>query len=99
MLKKILLASIHGYRRWISPLLLPTCRYQPTCSAYAVEAIERFGPGKGSWLAVKRICRCHPFHPGGFDPVPLERQKAEGESFKAEGRGQKGGEQAEEDQK
>jgi putative membrane protein insertion efficiency factor len=96
MLKKILLASIHGYRRWISPLLLPTCRYQPTCSAYAVEAIERFGPGKGSWLAVKRICRCHPFHPGGFDPVPLgERQKAEGESFKAEGRGQK----AEEDQK
>lgn len=77
MLKKILLASIHAYRRWISPLLLPTCRYQPTCSAYAVEAIERFGPGQGSWLAVKRLCRCHPFHPGGFDPVPLKEPEQE----------------------
>jgi putative membrane protein insertion efficiency factor len=61
---------IRFYRRFISPLKPPTCRFYPSCSAYALEAIEVYGPGKGGWMAVKRICKCHPFHPGGFDPVP-----------------------------
>lgn len=54
----------------ISPYLPNACRFQPTCSQYAIEAIERFGPARGSSMAVKRILRCHPFHPGGYDPVP-----------------------------
>ena len=70
MLKKILIILINGYRRLISPLFPPSCRFQPTCSQYAIEAIEKFGALKGSWLAIKRILRCHPFHPGGYDPVP-----------------------------
>jgi hypothetical protein len=64
------LLLITGYRRWISPLLGANCRYQPTCSAYAEQAIERFGARRGVWLAVRRIGRCHPFHEGGYDPVP-----------------------------
>ncbi len=70
MLKKLVLLLISGYRRFVSPLFLPTCRYQPTCSAYALEAVERFGVFKGGWLALGRILRCHPWHPGGYDPVP-----------------------------
>jgi uncharacterized protein len=70
MSKKVLLILIGGYRRYLSPLLPPSCRFQPTCSQYASEAIERFGAGTGTWLAIKRILRCHPFHPGGYDPVP-----------------------------
>ncbi|WP_298611636.1 membrane protein insertion efficiency factor YidD [uncultured Thermosynechococcus sp.] len=69
-LSKALIFLIRTYQRWISPLFLPTCRYTPTCSAYAVEAIERFGVGKGTYLAIRRILRCHPFAPGGYDPVP-----------------------------
>lgn len=69
-MKTLLIWSIEAYRRLISPLFPPTCRFQPTCSQYALEAIERFGTFKGSWLAIKRILRCHPFHPGGYDPVP-----------------------------
>lgn len=69
-MKKCLLAAIRFYRRHISPHKQPCCRYIPTCSAYALEAIEKYGALKGGWLAVKRICRCHPFHPGGYDPVP-----------------------------
>ncbi|TVQ07663.1 MAG: membrane protein insertion efficiency factor YidD [Leptolyngbya sp. DLM2.Bin27] len=69
-MKRLLLWLIHGYRRLISPLLPPTCRFNPTCSQYALTAIERFGPVKGSWLAARRVTRCHPFHPGGYDPVP-----------------------------
>lgn len=69
-MKQVLLALIRFYRVAISPLFPPVCRYTPTCSQYALQAIERFGPLKGSWLATQRICRCHPFHPGGYDPVP-----------------------------
>ncbi|MHA6483768.1 membrane protein insertion efficiency factor YidD [Paenibacillus sp. strain BS8-2] len=63
-------APIVFYRKAISPLKPPTCRFYPTCSAYALEAIEKHGAARGSWLAARRIARCHPFHPGGFDPVP-----------------------------
>jgi hypothetical protein len=72
---KILIAIFRGYQRFISPLLGPRCRFYPSCSSYAIEAVERFGPIKGSALAVHRICRCHPLNPGGFDPVP-EKQKS-----------------------
>jgi len=65
-----LLLVIKLYRLLISPLFPPSCRFHPTCSAYAYEAIVKHGPFKGSWLAVRRILRCHPLNPGGFDPVP-----------------------------
>ncbi len=68
--KRILLAAIRFYRRNISPMFPPCCRFQPTCSAYALEAIEKYGALKGGLLAIKRILKCHPFHPGGYDPVP-----------------------------
>jgi hypothetical protein len=64
---------IKFYRRWLSPLKPPACRFYPTCSQYALEAIETHGAARGLWLSVKRICKCHPFHPGGFDPVPPPR--------------------------
>lgn len=69
-MKQLLIGMIQVYRRLISPLFPPSCRFHPTCSAYAIEAISTWGTAKGSWLAVKRICRCNPFHPGGYDPVP-----------------------------
>jgi putative membrane protein insertion efficiency factor len=68
--RRTVVALIELYRTGISPLRLPTCRYQPTCSAYAAEAIERYGVGRGGWLALRRLLRCHPFHAGGHDPVP-----------------------------
>ena len=70
MFKRFCLAAIRGYQRYISPLLPDACIYIPTCSQYAVEAIEKYGVVKGCWLGVWRILRCHPFHAGGYDPVP-----------------------------
>lgn len=67
---RVLAVPIVAYRRWISPALPDRCRFYPTCSAYALEAIARHGALRGSWLAIRRIGRCHPFHPGGYDPVP-----------------------------
>lgn len=69
MIKTILTGSIKLYRRWISPLKKPSCRFYPTCSQYALDAIGKYGAFKGSWLTVKRLLKCHPFHPGGYDPV------------------------------
>ena len=69
-LSAVLLALIQVYRQWLSPLLGPRCRFIPSCSAYAVEAIQRHGPWRGSWLSAKRLSRCHPFTPCGCDPVP-----------------------------
>ena len=69
-MKRVLLLLIQFYRVAVSPLTLPTCRYYPTCSAYAMEAIERYGARRGGWMALRRILRCHPFHAGGYDPVP-----------------------------
>jgi putative membrane protein insertion efficiency factor len=69
-MKLLLLALIRFWQSTFSRALPDTCRFTPTCSAYGYEAIERYGVLRGGWLAVKRIGRCHPFHPGGFDPVP-----------------------------
>lgn len=69
-MKRVLLALVRFYRRAISPFRLPCCRYTPTCSQYALEAIEKYGALKGSWMAFRRILRCNPFHKGGYDPVP-----------------------------
>nr|WP_083487445.1 membrane protein insertion efficiency factor YidD [Pseudoxanthomonas dokdonensis] len=70
MVGRLLIALLRFYKRFISPLLGPRCRFVPSCSEYAMQAIARFGPVKGSWMALKRIGRCHPLHPGGLDPVP-----------------------------
>lgn len=67
---RMLAVPIVAYRRWISPALPARCRFYPSCSAYALEAVARHGPLRGAWLAIRRLLRCHPFHPGGYDPVP-----------------------------
>ncbi len=69
-MKRILILIVKVYRKTVSPLLPPSCIYTPTCSAYAEEAIQKHGAVRGSVLAVKRILRCHPWHTGGYDPVP-----------------------------
>lgn len=68
-----LLAVLGAYRRWLSPLLGQHCRFAPSCSAYAAQALTLHGLVRGSWLAIRRLGRCHPFHPGGHDPVPPGR--------------------------
>jgi hypothetical protein len=69
-MKYVLLALIGFYRRCLSPLLAPRCRFTPTCSAYAADAVSKYGAARGTWLALRRIVRCHPWNPGGNDPVP-----------------------------
>jgi putative membrane protein insertion efficiency factor len=74
ILRAVALAVLRGYKRLISPLLPAACRYTPTCSEYAAEAIEKHGVLRGGTLAVRRLVRCGPWHPGGYDPVPLTRK-------------------------
>ena len=69
-MKTLLMAAIRVYRRIVSPLMAPRCRFYPSCSTYALEAIDRHGAVRGTVLTVRRLLRCHPLHPGGYDPVP-----------------------------
>ncbi len=71
-MRQVVTATLRGYRYLISPLLGPTCRFYPTCSSYAIEAIERHGITRGIWLTLRRLIRCNPWHPGGVDMVPGE---------------------------
>ena len=64
------LVLLRGYKRFLSPLLPPMCRFEPTCSVYTMQAVEKYGVLRGVWLGAKRLARCHPFNPGGWDPVP-----------------------------
>ncbi|MEO6712268.1 MAG: membrane protein insertion efficiency factor YidD [Mycobacteriales bacterium] len=70
----VLLSLVRFYRRAISPLLGPRCRFYPTCSGYTEDALREYGALRGSWLAIRRVSRCHPFHAGGYDPVPARSQ-------------------------
>ncbi|MFC2012683.1 membrane protein insertion efficiency factor YidD [Chloroflexota bacterium] len=69
-MKRFALKIIKFYQMTISQVMLPSCRYLPTCSQYTYEAVEKFGFFRGAWLGMRRISRCHPFHPGGYDPIP-----------------------------
>ncbi|NLT13436.1 MAG: membrane protein insertion efficiency factor YidD [Clostridiales bacterium] len=69
-MKKLLIALVRFYRKNISPLKQPSCRFTPTCSAYALEALQKYGAAKGAWLTLRRLLKCHPFHKGGYDPIP-----------------------------
>jgi hypothetical protein len=68
-MQAVVIAVLKGYKLFISPLLPSACRYYPTCSEYMMEAVARHGVPRGVWMGVKRLCRCHPFHEGGYDPV------------------------------
>ena len=70
MMRNLLTASLRAYRYWLSPWLGRQCRFHPSCSQYALEAIETHGAARGAWLALKRLAHCHPWHAGGLDPVP-----------------------------
>ncbi len=69
-MRTLFILLVRAYQVTLSPLLPSTCRYYPSCSAYAIEALEKHGAWRGAWLAIRRIGRCHPFRPGGYDPVP-----------------------------
>ena len=69
-MKALVLLLLRGYKKFLSPLLPPACRFEPTCSVYMMEAVQRFGAIKGVWMGLKRLSKCHPLHPGGHDPVP-----------------------------
>jgi hypothetical protein len=68
-LKAVVLSLLRGYKWLISPMLVPACRYTPTCSEYAMEAVDRYGAARGGWMTIRRLLRCHPFVKGGYDPV------------------------------
>jgi len=68
--KQVFLALLRFYKRWISPALPPACRFTPTCSEYTCQAIDKYGALRGGWLGIRRLSRCHPWQPGGYDPVP-----------------------------
>lgn len=68
--QRLLILMVRGYQLFISPVLPPSCRFSPSCSQYTLEALRRYGALKGCWLGLRRLVRCHPFNPGGFDPVP-----------------------------
>lgn len=70
MFKTLFLKLVRGYQLLISPILGNNCRYMPSCSAYTLEAIDKWGPWRGLWMGIRRVSRCHPFHEGGYDPVP-----------------------------
>ncbi|MGB0893155.1 MAG: membrane protein insertion efficiency factor YidD [Parashewanella sp.] len=74
-LQRLITILIRGYQLIISPMIGPRCRFSPTCSHYAIEAVKMHGSAKGSWLAIKRILKCHPLHPGGIDPVPPKHDR------------------------
>ena len=68
--RQVVMLPIRGYQKFISPALPPSCRFTPSCSQYALEAVAKYGALRGSWLAARRLVRCHPFNPGGYDPIP-----------------------------
>ncbi len=80
-MKYIFIVLIQLYRKCISPFTPPSCRFYPTCSSYGLEAVQKHGAIIGGWLAMKRILKCHPFHPGGYDPVPEKEKKEQEEPF------------------
>jgi len=89
LVSRVLIGALRLYKKFISPLLPPRCRFAPTCSEYAMEAIETHGALLGSYYAVRRLLKCHPFHPGGYDPVPPPRPRRgrdEGERAEQAGR-------------
>ncbi|NLM51657.1 MAG: membrane protein insertion efficiency factor YidD [Firmicutes bacterium] len=75
-MKRLIIFCLRFYRQFISPLKLPTCRFIPSCSQYAIEAVEKYGVMKGMWMSLCRLSRCHPFHPGGYDPVEKNTKEA-----------------------
>lgn len=76
-MKSVIGFALRGYKRWISPMLPHACRFVPTCSEYALEAVERHGVIRGGWLAITRLLRCHPFAQAGLDPVPLKQHRCD----------------------
>jgi putative membrane protein insertion efficiency factor len=68
-MRNVILVTLRTYKRWVSPLLPSACRFHPTCSEYMMQAVEAHGIARGVWMGLRRLCRCHPFHEGGFDPV------------------------------
>ena len=80
-MRSIITRTIRFYQRFVSPFLGANCRFYPSCSSYACEAMEKHGVLRGAWLGVRRLCRCHPLHPGGIDPVPLARTLQQADSL------------------